>query len=57
MKETKFIGETSPYSSPMVKVLHLDAEKVFADSGSNWYSSESNNSNISWSYSEDEYLD
>ena len=56
MKETKFIGETSPYSSPEVKVLHLDAEKVFADSG-NWYSSESNSSNISWSYSDDECLD
>lgn len=57
MKETKFIGETSTYSSPEVKVLHLDAEKVFADSGNSWYSSETNSSNISWSYSDDECLD
>ncbi len=57
MKETKFSAESGSYSSPEVKVLHLDAEKVFADSGSNWYGSESNSSNISWSYSDDECLD
>ncbi len=57
MKETKFIGKSSRYSSPEVKVLHLDAEKVFADSGNSWYSSESNDANIGWSYSNDESWD
>ncbi len=57
MKETKLNGETSSYSSPEVEVLHFDAEKVFADSGNSWYSGESNDANIGWSYSNDESWD
>ncbi len=55
MKETKFSAEKSPYLSPEVEVLSLDAEKVFAASG--WYSGEGNDANISWSYSDDECWD
>ena len=54
MKETKFTGAKSPYSSPEAKALSLDAEQVFAASPNSWYEDESNDSNIVWGYSEDE---
>ncbi len=56
MKEKKFSVQRRSYASPEVRVLSLGAEKVFADSGS-WYSGESNDANIGWSYSNDENWD